>query len=118
MIFTFINNYEKWIKEYKIKRFRQTEGAHELTIEILFIDDSELIARDYLFLDGTRKYSYHYQDNTKKLIFRYDDKPHWKNLKTFPYHKHTKSGVIESKVMNLEKVLEEVVNIVKLALST
>ncbi len=33
-------------------------------------------------------YSFHYQDSLDRLIFRYDDTPHHRELEGFPHHKH------------------------------
>ena len=39
--------------------------------------------------DSIRKLDrYHFQDQQNNLIFRYDNTPHFPNLKTFPHHKH------------------------------
>ena len=37
------------------------------------------------------KYSYHYEDTSKSLIFRYDIAPHYRNIETFPHHKENKA---------------------------
>ena len=91
----------KYIKSYQINRFNQV-------LDLVFIDESILVARDYLFSDGSRKYSYHFQDKNKELIFRYDNAPHWRQIKTAPYHKHTKEGVFESSIMTLDKVVKKI----------
>ena len=41
-----------------------------------------------------QKYSYHWQDSDGQMIVRWDNKPHWPNIKTFPYHKHEKKSNI------------------------
>ncbi len=106
-----INKFSEFIKDYHITRYRTTGKSHELILSIRFIDLSELHVSDYLFLDSKRKYTFHYQNEDSELIFRYDTAPHWKNSKTFPYHKHLKdNNVIDSKIMYLESVLTEIVN--------
>ena len=106
-----INKFHRFIKDYNIFRYRTTGKSHELVLTIIFNDLSELHVSDYLFLDSKRKYTFHYQDNNSKLIFRYDTAPHWKNSKTFPYHKHLDDEkVIDSKIMYLESILNEIVN--------
>ena len=42
------------------------------------------------------------------MIFRYDNAPHWEEISTYPYHKHLPDSVISSKIMTLDKVLEEI----------
>jgi len=51
-------------------------------------------------------------DRNENLIFRWDDAPHHKNLKTFPYHVHFANGVKESEPVQLIDVLHQVENIV------
>ncbi|MEN8120114.1 MAG: DUF6516 family protein [Bacteroidota bacterium] len=105
-----INKFSEFIKDYNISRYRTTGKSYELVLTIIFTDLSELHVADYLFLDGKRKYTFHYQDDNSKLIFRYDTAPHWKNSKTFPYRKHLRDeNVIDSKIMFLESVLNEIV---------
>ena len=59
-----IESYSKVIDSYEIRRFRQYGGAYEFVAIIQFIDGSELYIRDYLFSEGERKYSFHWQDST------------------------------------------------------
>jgi len=39
------------------------------------------------FLDW-RAYSFHFRDRNNRLIFRYDNSPHYPHLPLFPHHKH------------------------------
>lgn len=34
------------------------------------------------------RYAYHYQRANGELVFRYDNVPHYPDIKTFPHHKH------------------------------
>ena len=55
------------------------------------------------------KYSYHYHDQQKQLIFRYDMAPHHQDITTFPHHKHLGSDqVIASNAPTLQEILDEV----------
>lgn len=79
---------------------------------IKFIDDSVLHFME--FVDTGKKiekykYSYHYEDVHGKLIFRYDIAPHYRNIATFPHHKHEASNnVVASKEPALKDVLYEI----------
>jgi len=53
-----------------------------------------------------RRYSYHVFSG-RKLIVRWDNAPHFKNMSTFPDHKHINKRVEESKEMTVESVLNE-----------
>lgn len=56
-------------------------------------------------------YRYHFQDTKNQLIFRYDNTPHYPNLKSFPHHKHSKREVIAVEKPSIPNVLEEVKSI-------
>jgi len=106
-----LNKYSEYIRDYNIIKYRTVGISYELVLKIILKNLSELHVSDYLFLDGKRKYVFHYQDKDSKLVFRYDTAPHWKKSKTFPYHKHLQNGsVIDSKIVYLETVLHEIVN--------
>lgn len=77
--------------------------------EITLINYTQLFFRDYLFLDGSRKYSFHWQDEQGNCILRWDNAPHHQKIvSSFPYHKHVgkTEDVEESQPMKLEMVLE------------
>lgn len=87
---------------------------------------SGLIRGDLYFQDGSRlhfrelvdieeevvrfMYSYHYQDNSEKLVFRYDDTPHHPELTGYPHHKHIEeeAKVATSEPPSLAGVLKEI----------
>ena len=52
------------------------------------------------------RYRYHFQDKEKNL-FRYDNTPHFPNLKSFPHHKHLKDEVIASEKAPVVRVIRE-----------
>jgi hypothetical protein len=59
------------------------------------------------------KYRFQYMDSRKRLIFRYDNVPHYKNVSTFPYHKHRHDGkVIESAIPQFRDILEEITAVI------
>jgi hypothetical protein len=79
--------------------------------KIVFIDFSKLYFMEYLEVDlevNKKTFSYHYQDKNQLLIFRYDNAPHYPNIRTFPFHKHVKAEVNESKITDLSIVLSEI----------
>jgi len=53
-------------------------------------------------------YRYHFQDEGNKLVFRYDNTPHFPGLKTFPSHKHVPDDVIPANRPSVRDVLNEV----------
>lgn len=54
-------------------------------------------------------YSFHWQGAGGKLIKRWDNVRHHKDIATYPYHLHLSTDtVIDSEPMNLKKVLAEI----------
>ena len=39
-------------------------------------------------------YRYHFQDESKQLVFRYDNTPHCPDLPLFPNHKHLRDTIV------------------------
>lgn len=69
-------------------------------------EDGSVLYITELHTPNFQKYSYHWQDDKGKLIIRWDNKPHWKNLKTFPYHKHINDQVSPSQRIDIQEVIE------------
>ena len=78
---------------------------------ITFKDGSVFHFKDVL-LGKSRQYRFHYMDERRNLICRWDTAPHHKELKTFPYHIHLPDGVKESRLVKLIDVLDEIESIV------
>lgn len=88
----------------------RTGGGGYLRLRITFIDKSRLDVREYVD-DKLRKlsYSYNYTSPKNTLLFRFDNAPHHKEIKTYPYHKHTANGdVEESKEKEVIQVKKEI----------
>lgn len=71
------------------------------------LEFDEIIAQERIEIKKL-KYRYHVMDKNRKLIFRYDNVPHFPKIKTYPHHKHTKNKVVESKVPGLLEVIQEI----------
>jgi hypothetical protein len=54
------------------------------------------------------KYRYQYMDEKQALVFRYDNAPHHKAVKSFPHHRHASDKVTDSKEPNLNDILLEI----------
>jgi hypothetical protein len=108
MIIDIIGKYSEIIAEYDIIKFRVAGSSYELIGKIRLINHTQLFFKDYLFSDGSRKYSFHWQDVHSNCIVRWDNAPHHQNVSSFPYHKHIgkQEDIVESHPMKLESVLE------------
>jgi len=88
VFYKLVEEYSNIISDYSVSDFRRYGAASSLAAKIKFIDESILYIKDYLFIDGKRKYSYHWQTNKGHLISRWDNSPHHKNISTFSHHRH------------------------------
>jgi hypothetical protein len=66
------------------------------------------------FGKGFRSYSYHFQKNGM-LVRRWDNAPHWPQLKTFPHHVHLKDekDVGECPEIFIQDALREIESIIE-----
>ena len=80
--------------------------------DVYFIDNSRLHFRELYFQEPQfykKSYVYHYQDESEKLIFRYDNAPHYPNLESAPHHKHLDNRkVISASIADMEEVIKEI----------
>ena len=52
-------------------------------------------------------YRYHFQDDRYRLVFRYDNTPHFPDIESFPHHKHAQQIVLASFRPSITQVIEE-----------
>ncbi len=78
-----------------VERFTFTAATYNLRARVILRDGSTLSIRDNLFEDGSRKYSYHWQDLEGRLLGRWDNAPHWPDIVSFPHHYHRPDGRVE-----------------------
>lgn len=52
-------------------------------------------------------YRYHFQDHRNSLVFRYDNTPHFPDIRNFPHHKHLPDRVVETVKPSVLEVIEE-----------
>lgn len=80
--------------------------------QLRFFDGSILDFGEVVILQNRQivklRYSYHYQDESGELIFRYDNAPHYPKLPTHPHHKHVGTAVESAEVPDLSEVLREI----------
>jgi hypothetical protein len=92
------------VKNYEILAFEQEGNVYFFKCKIYLRDNTQLFVLES-FRDNIFFYSYHWQDHNKKLIIRWDNAPHHKELKNFPNHLHDPL-VQPSDIMHLEEVLK------------
>ncbi|RLC16038.1 MAG: hypothetical protein DRI57_11875 [Deltaproteobacteria bacterium] len=74
----------------------------DMALGVLFAD-GRIVFYDSTVLEFTEsvtperiRYRYHYMKADGTLIFRYDNVPHHRDIRTFPDHKHCPGRVVES----------------------
>ncbi len=83
------------------------ESVKLLRVKAKVLDETLLYFTE-LHTTDYQKYSYHWQKQNGELIIRWDNKPHWKNLKTFPHHKHEGDKVFSSHRVNIDDVIKTI----------
>lgn len=63
MLYNLVQKYADIIERYWVTDFKKFGSAMSLIAHIEFIDHSLLHIKDYLFINGTRRYAYHWQDS-------------------------------------------------------
>jgi hypothetical protein len=87
----------QWLIEYHniVSEYDEENNIGMISGKLIFKDSTILHFKE-IYLDETRRYRYHYMDESSNLICRWDDAPHHSDLKTFPYHIHLADGIKES----------------------
>jgi hypothetical protein len=108
-----ISEFQPIINSHSINTKVYSKNKGFIRGEIVFTNGHQLSFAEVIDLEQTSKvkYRYHLMDENGVLIFRYDNAPHFPNLKTFPNHKHLPNGVVESEEPNLPVVLLEIFNL-------
>jgi hypothetical protein len=103
-----------------ILSFDDRRNAWFLRGDIYFIDNSRLHVRELCIRQGNPvkiAYAYHYQDSSGRMVFRYDNAPHYPDIPTAPHHKHiSEANVIAAYPPDFEAVLREIENLLVMKL--
>ncbi len=79
-------------------RLRFTTGCLLELNEAVIVEVDSLVSLDY---------RYHCQDVQNRLLFCYDNTPHFPKLTSFPHHKHLPDDVIASVKPTIFQVIKE-----------
>ena len=94
-------------KTIDFKEFSSEEGM--VTGRLLFLGGYTLNFMEYILIGQQRpKYRFNLSDSKGKLIYRYDNAPHHKEIPTVPHHKHLGTQVKPSEEVGLEEVISEI----------
>lgn len=105
-----IRKHQAIIEKWRVDAYERETDIFRFKARIDFKDGSLLRIKEYQFLDGTRKYAYHWENSKGDLLIRWDNAPHWHKIASHPHHKHIQSeGAIESSgETHLEAVLQQI----------
>ena len=100
-----------FVHTYTLSKDKRSLHIGLIEGSIKFMDNSTLHFME--FVDVSKnverfKYSYHYEDGKNAMVFRYDMAPHFRDIETYPHHKHEKEKVIPSNKSSLKEILHEV----------
>jgi hypothetical protein len=112
VFYKLIEEYSSIILDYSVSGLQKYDSAYSLVAKVQFIDESVLHIKDYLFLDGKRKYSFQWQTQEGGLISRWDNSPHHKEISTFPHHQHEPYKIVKSHSRNLSEILKIISEII------
>jgi hypothetical protein len=71
---------------------------------LLEVNEAAIVEADQLV---PLNYRYHCQNQQNRLLFRYDDTPHFPSLSSFPHHKHLPGGAIATEKPTIFDMLKE-----------
>ena len=100
---------DAYVEAYYVEAL--TEDRINIRLRIRMIDgfllelNEAAIAEDHFIRH--LGYRYHFQDGQNNLIFRYDNTPHFPHLNSHPDHKHLINEVVEASKPNIESVIRE-----------
>ncbi len=95
------------VLSFKVLDRRTWRTGSYLRLCVLLRDGSELYTREYVSATE-RKYAFHWQDAAGTIIARWDNAPHYRDLKTHPDHLHTPDQVVASYEIDLADVLSAI----------
>ena len=123
-----INAYFDFLKEH-LKQLSSVIVNSELTFDqrtniegllkgtIQFSDGSKLYVMKYIFIEKNKlisnTYRFHWESIKEVLIKRWDNAPHHRDIKTYPYHLHDSNSLKESEPMSFLKVIELILDEMK-----
>ena len=102
-----LDKYAHLFKSWNVASFEQEGEAYVLQVSASLVDASRLDLRDYVFADGTGKYSYQWKEPDGTLRRRWDNAPYWPCAATAPDHAHLGGHSVpeSSTITNLEDLL-------------
>jgi len=102
-----ILNQSKIISQLEILELVDESSVQSIRIKTKLMDGSTLFIHETVSERG-HKYSYHWQDEDNKLLLRWDNAPHYKEIETFPHHKHIGERLEPTYKLSVNEVLQHI----------
>ena len=101
------------ISSFKILRKEVSEEDGYIRVKCSLSNGDIFEFAEYIVLHKNKislqTYNYHWQGKDGKLIKRWDNVPHHRELDTFPHHLHLANGkTVSSTKVTLKKILSEI----------
>jgi len=97
----------KIFSDIEVLEFIDEDSVQLLKIKATVKDGSILFVTE-LHAANYQKYSYPWQKENGDVLIRWDNAPHFKEMKTFPYHKHENNGIFPSHRISVAEVIQEI----------
>ena len=109
-----IENYDHIVADSATNEKTYSDKKGFIEGKVQFTDESRLDFAEVKDVEKEEKikYSYQYMNSENEMQFRYDNTKHHPNISTFPHHKHTQNGIVESKEPEISDVLSEIESVV------
>ena len=104
-----VERFSDIVVSISIVRFEQAGSSSRLRARAELSDGSRLFIRETIIGGISRKYSYHWQNQSNEMIMRWDNAPDW-DIITFPHHKHV--GMEKNVDASYERTLEQVLKFI------
>ena len=94
------------VESIEIKDSRHLDDISYFKCVVILKDNSKLYINEFISLTEIN-YSYHWQDKNDKMMYRWDNAPHHKNIITFPHHVHIKNQILPYSYSRFEEILKK-----------
>ena len=93
------------VQEIEVIDLIEGEGIYYLKFKAA-MKHGGLLYYTELIKPGYNAYSYHLQDRGGKLVARWDNSPHHKNIETYPHHIHSGGRVKPSFKPSVDELID------------
>lgn len=93
------------VSQMEVLELVDESNVQSIKIKTKLIDGSLLYIQETVSERGN-KYSYHWQTEDNEVLLRWDNAPHYRQVESFPHHKHVGEKIESSPKLSVEEVLQ------------